>query len=349
MKHTFRSRSVGCVALAGVLLLTALTARADTGPRYHIAHDVPLPGDEGWDYLTLEPGGQRLFIAHGTHVLVVDALKLTVVGRIADTPGVHGIALAPELGRGYVSAGRVGLVVEFDLQTLARLKEIRTTGDNPDAIAYDPASRRVFTFNGRGRNATAIDVATDQVVGTIALDSKPEFAVADGKGRVYGKLEDKNRLAVLDARKLSVLSVRPIGGCEEPSGLALDAAAGHLFTVCANKLMAVVDAASLRLLGSAQIGGGVDAAAFDPGTRLAFASCGEGTLTVVRLAASGAPEVVQSVPTRRGARTMALDPSTHRVYLVTADFGPPPPATPEQPHPRGAILPGSFRLLVLEP
>lgn len=349
MRRTFRFGSFGCLALACLLLLTAAATPVDAGPRYTLAHDVPLPGDEGWDYLTLEPEGHRLFIAHGTHVLVVDTEKLIVAGKIADTPGVHGIALAPDIGRGYVSAGRAGVVVVFDLKTLARLKEIKTTGENPDAIVYEAATRRVFTFNGRGRNATAIDTGTDSVLGTIPLDAKPEFAVPDGQGGIYVNLEDKNSLAVLDARKLSVRSVWPIGGCEEPSGLALDAAGQRLFPVCANKVMAVVDAVSGRVQGRAPIGAGVDAAAFDPGSHLAFASCGEGVLTVVRPAASGAPEVVQSVLTRRGARTLALDTRTHRVYLVTADFGPPPAASPENPHPRPAIVPGTFRLLVLEP
>jgi DNA-binding beta-propeller fold protein YncE len=329
--------------------LVLLAAHAQASPQYRIAHEVSLPGDEGWDYLTFETGGRRLFIAHGTRVQVVDTEKLAVTGEIADTPGVHGIALAPDLGRGYISAGRSGVIVVFDLKTLARLKEIKTTGENPDAILYDAASHRVFTFNGRGRNATAVDARTDEVIGTIALDAKPEFAVADGKGRIYVNLEDKNSLAVLDSEKLIVTSRWPISGCEEPSGLAIDAAGQHLFPVCANKVMAIVDAASGHVLGTAPIGAGVDAAAFDPGSRLAFASCGEGTLSVVRQSASGAPEPAQSVPTRRGARTMALDARSHRIYLVTADFGAPPAATAEHPHPRPAILPGSFRLLVLEP
>ena len=344
-----RTLLAGCAALAGALLVTAATARADAGLRYRVAHEVSLPGDEGWDYLTFESAAHRLFIAHGTRVLVVDTEKVALAGEIADTPGVHGIALAPELGRGYVSAGRAGMIVVFDLKTLARLKEIKTTGENPDAIVYDPATRRVFSFNGRGRNVTAVDARSDAVVGSIALDAKPEFAVSDGKGHLYVNLEDKNSLAMLDAAKLSVLSVWPVSGCEEPSGLALDGAGRRLFTVCSNKIMAVVDAASGRVLGTAPIGGGVDAAAFDAGTRLAFASCGEGTLTVVRQNASGAPEVAQALPTRRGARTMALDVDSHRVYLVTADFGAPPAATPERPHPRPPILPGSFRLLVIEP
>jgi DNA-binding beta-propeller fold protein YncE len=329
-------------------LLPLGAAQAAGMPHYRITHQVSLPGDEGWDYLTYEQGGHRLFVAHGTRVQVVDTDKLTVIGEVADTPGVHGIALAADQGRGYVSAGRAGNAVVFDLKSLARLKEIKVTGDNPDAILYDPATHRVFTFNGRGRNATAIDATTDQVVGSVALDAKPEFAATDARGRVYVNLEDRNSLAVLDPHQLAVLSVWPLAGCEEPSGLALDAAHGRLITVCGNKVMAVVDAASGKLLGTAPIGGGVDAAAFDPGTGLAFASCGEGVLTVVHIGSSGRPEVVQSAVTQRGARTMALDLEKHRVFLVTADFSPPPPASVPQPHPRPAIVPGSVRLLVLE-
>lgn len=339
-------------ALPRLLCLLALAplaaVQAAGTPHYHITHQLALPGDEGWDYLTFEQGGHRLFVAHGSRVLVVDTDKLAVTGEIADTPGVHGIALAADLGRGYVSAGRAGTVVVFDLKTLARLKEIKVSGENPDAILYDPATQRVFTFNGRGRNATAIDATTDEVVGTVALDAKPEFAATDGKGRVYVNLEDKSSLAALDPHKVSVLSVWPITGCDEPSGLAFDAANARLIPVCDNKVMAVVDAASGKILGTAPIGAGVDAAAFDPGTGLAFASCGEGVLTVVRIGSSGRPEVVQSAATQRGARTMALDLEKHRVFLVTADFSPPPPATAAQPHPRPSIVPGSVRLLVLE-
>jgi DNA-binding beta-propeller fold protein YncE len=331
-----------------VCLVPLAAALAAGTPHYRITQQVPLPGDEGWDYLAFEQGGHRLFVSHSSRVLVIDTEKLTVAGEIADTPGVHGIALAPDLGRGYISAGRAGFVVVFDLRTLARLKEIKVTGDNPDAILYDPATHRVLTFNGRGRNATAIDARTDEVVGTIPLDAKPEFAVADGKGRVYVNLEDKGSIAAIDARKLTVAAVWPVGGCEGPSGLALDAAHGRLFPVCANKVMAVVDTSSGKVLGTAPIGEGVDAAAFDPGTGLVFASCGEGTLTVVRVGSTGRPEVAQSAVTQRGARTLALDLGKHRVFLVTADFGPPPAATAAQPRPRPALLPGSFRLLVLE-
>src|SRR5215469_14422394 len=237
-------------------LVPLVAAQAAGAPHYHITHQVSLPGDEGWDYLLYDQAGQRLFVSHGSRVLVVDGEKLTVTGEIAGTPGVHGIALAPDVGRGYISAGRAGIVVVFDLKTLARLKEIKVTGENPDAILYDPATHRVFTFNGRGRNATAIDARSDEVVGTVALDAKPEFAATDGKGHVYVNLEDRNSLAELDPQKLAVLAVWPLAGCDEPSGLAFDALHGHLMPVCGNKVMAVVDAASGKLLGSAPIGAG---------------------------------------------------------------------------------------------
>jgi len=335
------------LAAAAALALAAPGVHAGLVPQYHLAHEVPLPGDGGWDDLTFEQGGHRLFIAHGTEVQVVDTETLTLAGTVAETPGVHGIALAPDLGRGYVSAGRANSIVVFDLKTLARLKEIETTGENPDAIVYEPATQRVFSFNGHGRNATAIDARSEAVIGSIALDAKPEFGVADGKGHVYVNLEDRNSIAAIDARKLAVTAVWPLAGCEEPTGLALDVAGRRLFAGCGNKVMAVVDAASGRMLGTAPIGEGVDGTRYDPAAHLAFASCGEGVLTAVTLTPVGAPEVAQSLTTQRGARTMALDERSHRIFLVTANFGPPPPATPERPHPRPAILPGTFRLLVV--
>jgi DNA-binding beta-propeller fold protein YncE len=344
-----RFLSIELLAILATLGVVPGAALSEAAPGYHITHEVSLPGEEGWDLLAFEQGGHRLFVSHGTRVLVVDTDTLKVVGEIADTPGVHGIALAPDLGRGYISAGRANSIVVFDLKTLARLKEIRTTGDNPDVILYDAPSHRVFSFNGRGRNVTAVDANTDTVLGSIALDAKPEFAVSDGKGHVYVNLEDKSSLAVIDPVHLSVTSVWPIAGCQEPSGLAIDTARGLLFPACDNKVIAVVDASSGKVLGTAPIGEGVDGAVFDPATNLAFASCGEGVLTVVRVGKSGRPEVAQIAKTQHGARTMALDLATHRVFLVTANFAPAPAATPEHPHPRGAMLPGTFRLLVLEP
>jgi DNA-binding beta-propeller fold protein YncE len=334
-------------AALGALAAVMAASPAVSRPLYRIAGTLQLPGEGGWDDLTFDSAGHRLFIAHGARVDVVDTDRLARVGEIADTPGVHGIALAPDLGRGYVSAGAAGTIVVFDLKTLARLKDIKSTGENPDAILYDPATRRIFAFNGRGRNATVIDAVSDEVVGTIALDAKPEFARADGAGRVYVNLEDRNTLAVIDSRTLSVLSKWPITGCEEPSGLALNASGKQLYVACANYVMAVLDATSGQVLGTAPIGGGADGAGYDPGARLAFASCGDGVLMVIAQQSSGAPKVAQSLPTQPGARTMTLDERTHRIFLVTSDFGEAPAPTAEHPHPRRSIIAGTFRLLVV--
>jgi YVTN family beta-propeller protein len=336
----------GLLAALGLLLVTA---SAEALPQYRIEQTVRLPGDGGWDYLTFDPVGQRLFLARSTRVEVIDTRRLVHVGEIAATPGVHGVALAQDLGRGYISAGGSSTIVVFDLQTLERVKDIKSTGENPDSIIYDPATQRVFAFNGRGRSATVIDAVSNEVAGTINLEAKPEEARADGSGKVYVNLEDKNAIAVIDARTLKVVSVIPLTGCDGPSGLALDAAARRLFAVCDNHVMVAVDAATGKLLGSAPIGGSPDGAGYDAGARLAFASCGEGVLSVVASGSNGAAQLVQTLPTQRGARTMALDEQHHRVFLVTADYGATPAATPEHPHPRPAILPDTFRLLVIAP
>lgn len=330
-------------------LALLLGAAAQAQPQYQLEQTLKLAGDGGWDYLTFEPEGQRLFIARGTRVEVVDTRGLVDIGEIPDTPGVHGIALASDLGRGYISAGAAGTIVVFDLKTLARIKDIKSTGDNPDSIIYDSATQRVFAFNGRGRSATVIDAAHNQIAGTIALDAKPEEARSDGAGHVYVNLEDKNSIAVIDARTLAVQSVIRLTGCDSPSGLALDAHARQLFAVCDNHVMVAVDVAAGRLLGTAPIGGSPDGAGFDSGAHLAFASCGEGVLSVVAPGSGVAPQRVQTVPTQRGARTMAVDEARHRIYLVTADYGATPAASPEHPHPRPAILPGTTRLLVVAP
>jgi DNA-binding beta-propeller fold protein YncE len=339
---------MAAAGLAAVLGL-ALAYPAQAAAQYRIVQTLQLPGEGGWDYLTFESGGERLFIAHGARVDVIDTRSMAGAGQISDTPGVHGIALAADLGRGYITAGGSGTVVVFDLKTLARLKDIKVTGENPDAVVYDAPTRRVFSFNGRGRNATVIDAVSNEVIGTIALGAKPEFARSDGRGRVYVNLEDRNSIAVIDARALKVLAVWPITGCQEPSGLAIDTAAQRLFPVCANHLMAVVDARSGRVISSAAIGEGPDAAGYDAAEHRAFASCGEGVLNVVGVSRSGSAEPLQTLPTERGARTMTLDERSHRVFLVTADFGPPPAPSAEHPHPRPGILPGTFRLLVIAP
>jgi DNA-binding beta-propeller fold protein YncE len=280
-------------------------------------------------------------------VIVLDADSGKNVGDIPDTPGVHGIALAPELGKGFVSNGREGTVTVFDLSTLAPSGSKIKVGENPDAILYEPATKRVFTFNGRSQDSTAIDAASGKVLGTIKLDGKPEFAASDGKGEVFVNIEDKSELTVIDPNKLEVKTKWPLAPCTEPSGLALDRKNRRLFAGCDNKMMAVVDADSGKVLATPAIGEGVDATAYDDETGLAFASCGEGVLTVVREDSPQKFSVVENVKTEPGARTMALDTKTHNVFTVTAKFGPPPAATADNPHPRRTILPDTFEVLVL--
>jgi YVTN family beta-propeller protein len=331
------------VFILSLLLMSAAIAAASG---YHLKTKISLGGEGGWDYLTFDPGSGWLYIARATHVVVLDPASGKVVGDIPDTAGVHGIALAPELGRGFTSNGRAGTVTIFDAKTLAVIGLVNA-GQNPDAIVYDPASRRVFAMNGRSSDTTAIDAATGKVAGTVALGGKPEFAVADGRGRIYVNLEDKSQEVVLDSQKMTVVARWPLAPCEEPTGLAMDLDHRRLFAGCSNKLMAVVDAESGKVITTLPIGSGVDATAFDPGLQYAYASNGEGTLTIVHEDAPDKFTVVGNVPTQRGARTMALDPGTHQVYLATADFGPPPPPTPGQPRPRPAIVPNTFVVLVL--
>lgn len=329
-----------------LLLLLLLVSAAFAASGYHLLKKIPLGGEGGWDYLTFDPGAGRLYIARATHVIVLDAGSGKVVGDIPDTAGVHGVALAAELGRGFTSNGRAGTVTVFEPKTLTVIGHVNA-GQNPDAIVYDPASKRVFAMNGGSHDATAIDAATGKVAGTLSLDGKPEFAVADGRGRVYVNLEDKSQLLALDSRQLEVVARWPLAPCEEPTGLALDLDHRRLFAGCSNKLMAVVDADSGKVITTLPIGSGVDATAFDPGLQYAYASNGEGTLTVVHEDAKDKFAVVENIPTQRGARTMALDPATHQIYLATADFGPPPPPTPGQPPQRPAIVPNTFVVLVL--
>ncbi len=332
--------------LSVFFLFLALTSLASADSGYHLLNTYNLGGDGGWDYLTVDSSARRLYISRATHVMVIDADSGKPLGDIPDTPGVHGIALAPEFGRGFISNGREGNVTIFDLKTPQAITKVKA-GDNPDCILYDPASKRVFAFNGRSHDATAIDAASGNVLGTIKLEGKPEFAASDGKGEIFVNIEDRSQIDAIDPQKLLVKSSWPLAPCEEPSGLAIDRKHRRLFAGCGNKMMAVVDADSGKVIATPAIGEGVDANAFDPKTGLAFASCGEGVLTIVHEESANKFTVVDNVPTQPGARTMALDEKTHRVYTVTAKFGPPPAPTPDNPHPRRTILPDTFVVLVL--
>lgn len=332
-----------CLTLAAL----ALAAQAQAGaPQYQVLQRLPLGGDGGWDYPSVDPASHLLYLSRGDHVSVVDTGSGQEVGSIADTPGVHGIALAPQLGRGWISAGKADQVKVFDLRTRAVLATV-ATGAGPDAILYEPVTRRVFAFNGHGHSATVIDALSDRVLASIPLGGKPEFARADGQGRVLVNLEDSAELLALDAGQARVASRWHLPGCEEPSGLALDAARQRSFSTCGNQVLVVMDVAHGKPVASVPIGKGVDGAEFDPASGDVYSANGEGTLTVVHQETADRYTVRQTLATQRSARTIALDSVAHRLYLPAAELGPPPAATADNPHPRPSITPGSFTVLVV--
>ena len=338
--------AIGIVAAGMIVSRHAAAAPQAAGASgYHLIKKIKLGGTGGWDYLTVDQATHRVFISRGTKVIVVDPTTEKVLGEIPDTQGVHGIALAAEFNRGYTTNGRASNSTIFDMSTLQKLGEAKTDKD-PDGVIYDPFSKRVFTFNGDASSSTAIDAATGNVAGTVALGGGPEFAASDGKGKIFVNLEDKSQLVKFDARTLKVENTWPLAPCESPSGLAIDAEHEVLVVGCHNKLMTFVDGNSGKVVGTVPIGQGVDANRFDPGTGYAFASCGDGTLTIAHEDSPSKFSLVEMINTQRGARTMALDRSNHNVYLVTADFGSAPAATADNPRPRPAILPDTFVLLV---
>src|SRR5580704_1387594 len=320
-----------------------LEATGEPGPSgYHLVKNIPVAGEGGWDYLLADADTRRLYVSHATKVLVFDMDSNTPSGEIPDTQGVHGIALAPELGRGFISNGRANTVTVFDLKTLKTLDTVKA-GTNPDAILYDRVSKRVFAFNGRSKDATVINAADGSVAGTLPVGGKPEFAVSDGQGSVYVNVEDTSELLHIDAQRMSVLHRWPMAPCNEPSGLAMGLKARRLFAVCGNEMMAVIDADSGKIVATPKIGQGPDAAAFDPATKYAFSSNGEsGTLTVIHEDSPDKYSVVENVPTKRSARTMALDSKTHNIYLLAAELLP-PAAGQRWP----SVKPGTLELLLL--
>jgi len=341
--NTYR-RFLGAAALgiAGILALPIY----GTAGSYKLLKEIPVGGEGGWDYLTVDESARRLYVSHATKVEVIDLDKDAVVGQIADTPGVHGIAVAPKLGLGFTSNGRENKASIFDLSTLKTTSKV-DTGENPDAILYEEGQEEVYTFNGRGRSATVFKAKTGKVMATIPLSSKPEFSVADTQaGRIYCNLEDKSAVAVIDAKAHKVLSTWPIAPGEEPSGMAYDAQNKRLFLGCGNKLMVMMDSETGKVLSSVPIGQGVDATKFDSGTMLAFCSCGDGTVTIAHEDSPDKLTVVQTIKTEPRARTMALDTKTHKIYLASARFG----AATDQPSGgkkgRPSAVPGTFKVLV---
>jgi YVTN family beta-propeller protein len=327
-----------------IAIFSAVSAIAASGG-FHVTGKIQIGGEGGWDYLTMDSAARRLYVSHGTKVVVVDVDSEKILGEIPNTQGVHGIAIATDLNRGFISNGRTNDVTVFDLKTLKEVGRV-ATGQNPDAILYDPSSKRVFTFNGRSKDSSVIDAATSKVVATIPLGGKPEFSATDGSGKIWVNNEDKGEIAEIDAANAKVTRTYPLEGCEEPSGLAMDTKAHHLFSVCGNKVMIVSDAAAGKVIAKLPIGQGADGAGFDPGLGLAYSSNGDGTLTVVGQS-GGKYEVVENAKTERGARTIAVDTKTHKVYMPTAQFGPAPAPTQDTPRPRPSIVPGSFVVLVV--
>src|SRR5277367_3207009 len=332
---------------AGLFAVSAAGA-ASEDPKIQVLQRWQIGGAGGWDYLTADSGQSRLFVSRGTRVDVIDTESGRLVGSIPDTLGVHGIALSAALKRGYSSNGRANTVTVFDLDTLKIIQEVKVSGSNPDAILYEPIGKHVFTFNGTSKDVTVLDATGLNVLATIAVPGKPEFAADDGEGQIFVNIEtDPGQMTVIDSRKLAVKATWPLPGCDGPSGLAIDNIHHRLFSVCDGKVMAVTDSLSGKQVALVPIGEHPDAAAYDAKRGLVYSSNGEGNLTVVRQNSPDHYSVISTVPTQLGARTMALDGASGKIYLVTADFGPPPPATEAQPHPRPAIKADSFVVLVV--
>ncbi|HEY0427278.1 MAG TPA: YncE family protein [Pyrinomonadaceae bacterium] len=312
---------------------------------YHLLKKIEIGGEGGWDYLFADSKTHRLYVSHSTKVVVIDTESGNKIGEITNTNGVHGIAIADKLGRGFTSYGRDNSVTIFDLKTLKRLEDVKV-GKNPDAIIYDEATKRVFAFNGGSFDATVIDAASGKVVGTIDLGGKPEFATSNGKGMIFVNIEDKSEVVAIDSRSLTAKEHWSIAPGEEPSGMAIDTKTHRLFIVCSNEKMIILNADTGKVIADLAIGEGTDAAGFDPKTKLAFSSNGAGNLTIIREDSADKFSIVESIQTQRGARTMTLDTKTGNIYLPTAEFGETPAPTKERPNPRPSIVPNSFVILV---
>jgi YVTN family beta-propeller protein len=341
-RKSFSLVSLPMMAAAALVLFLAspLTAQQP----YHILDHWKLGGDGGWDYLLADPGAHRLYVTHGQRVEVIDAQTGKPIGAITGLHGTHGVALDTSGKFGYISDGGGNAVVVFDRSSLATVATV-PAGTNPDGIVFEPATQTVWAFNGRSKDVTVIDAATRKAVATIPLPGKPEFPAVDGNGTVFDNIEDKSEIVRLDAHSRKMTAEWP-AGCESPSGLAFDIPGHRLFAVCDGKKMAVVDSNSGKVIATPAIGDGPDAANYSPSKNIAFASCGEGVLAVVDASKPDYP-TIESLPTQRGARTMTYDPSTDRAYVVTAEFGPRPAPTADNPRPRPTILPGSFQVIVI--
>ncbi|HET6913993.1 MAG TPA: YncE family protein [Rhodanobacteraceae bacterium] len=343
MKRYVVACLLGTVSLAAI----AAPAPTTTAANWHVLQRWQIGGDGGWDYLAFDPAAKHLYVSRSDRVVVMDVGTGKQIGEVDGLSGVHGIAIANDLHRGFISNGRANTVTVFDPATLKTEQTIAVKGENPDAILYDPYSKRVFTFNGHSKDASVIDATSGKLLGTIALPGKPEFAVSDGQGHVYDNIEDKGELVEIDPKAMKVTHTWELKNCEDPSGLAMDIAHRRLFSVCQNKNMAVTDADTGKPVASVPIGDGPDAAAFDPQRQLAFSSNGEsGTLTVVHEDNADKYSVLANVPTQKSARTMALQPNGD-IYLSAAQFGARPKPSADNPRGRPPLVAGSFTILVV--
>ena len=328
-------------------MLIVLAVAMFAGEGYKVLTKFKIGGTGGWDYVTVDSAGRRIYVSHSNIVEVLDADSGKVVGQVKDLHGVHGIAIAPDLNKGFISNGQSNSVTVFDLKTLARVGEPAVGGQNPDSICYEPKTKHIFTFNGRSNDSTAIDAKTNEILKTFPVGPKPEFCVVDGAGKIYVNMEDSSEVVEIDATKPGVVRRAPLTPCEGPTGLAIDVKNKKLFSACGNKMMAVTDIPTFKVIATPAIGAGTDGAGFDAGTGLAFsANGGDATLSIVKQV-NGKYETVDSVPTTRGARTMTVDQKLHRVLLLAAEYGPAPEAKPGQKKGRPPILPGTFHVLVV--
>lgn len=333
------------LALAICLISPMETNAQSAKEPYKIIKKIKLSGDEGWDYLTIDSKSKRLYVSHGSQVQIADAVTGKEIGTIPAI-GAHGIAIATELNKGFITNGKDSSVTIFDLNTMKVIEKVSVTGKNPDAILYDKFTQRIFSFNGRGKNATVINAITNKVEGTIALDGKPEFAATDNKGNIYVNIEDKSEVVKIDAKAMTVSAHWSIAPGQEPSGLAFDVENKRLFIGCDNNMMVIMDAENGKVVTNVPIGEGVDANAYDANTKLAFSSNGDGTLTVVHEDSPNKFSVLANVKTTKGARTMALDEQTHTIYLSSGDFEAEAPSTNGKKH-KPKVKTGSFTILVL--
>ncbi|QKG57533.1 PQQ-binding-like beta-propeller repeat protein [Hymenobacter sp. BRD128] len=332
-------------ALAALTSLgLASPAHAQTAP-YRLLHTIAVGGEGGWDYLTVDPAGERLYLSHGTQVEVVDLKTRKVIGTIPNTPGVHGIDVVPGANRGYITCGRNNTCVMFDLKTLKAIGAPIPTGPKPDALLYDAFSNRVFLFSNDGGKSTVLNATTGAVEGTAELGGDIEAPATDGKGHIFANVEDKSEVIEFDAKTLAVHLRHKLAPGEEPTGLGYDPKNNRLFSACHNEKLVVTDSKTGQQIAVLPIGAGVDGAVFDPSTQNIVTSNGSGTFTVIHQDSPTNYTVVANVPTAKGARTIALDPKSHHLFTCTADYGPTPAATAENPRPRPSIVPGTFRVL----